>query len=424
MYLIADRLVQGERANVAAAQAERTQLTPPDIFANGIEAQPAQMREVMLTPRDIANEVLPQGAAFRAQHSDALTTAINNEIRDLPVTDEELHTYVNAVNSRPLDLPGPIENYLTTDAQRNRISDYLIQQASARIDTLQRQAERQALQVQDNAGLTPEYMTYLRTRLADATTGDEITALERDFLQVGNPQGYSPAQIQLIEREIGQRSNEVLRGNQPALREPNSVGNVVQNLINQYPERNQIQALIDDFERGEISELPVAIQNADDFVRDETVSEILDQLVEYRDGLRRPNQARAIDEEPRAELPAPEVRPNVRYGNNVMDAYTGILEDNDQFRTFESLDALRALPQLIRRPGASRNSLGIGAFDTEQVNQLARIFDALYDARYQEFVRRGDAPEGRKRGGSIQSSKNRLLSPNTDEMRLALLKGK
>ena len=113
-----------------------------------------------------------------------------------------------------------------------------------------------------------------------------------------------------------------------------------------------------------------------------------------------------------------------------MDAYSGILEDNDQFRTFESLDALRALPQLIRRPGATRNSLGIGQFSNEQANQLARIFDALYDARYQEFVRRGDdnpqlpPPEGRKRGGSIQSSKNRLLSPNTDEMRLALLKGK
>jgi hypothetical protein len=28
------------------------------------------------------------------------------------------------------------------------------------------------------------------------------------------------------------------------------------------------------------------------------------------------------------------------------------------------------------------------------------------------------------KGGSIQSSKNRLLSPNTDEMRYALLKGK
>jgi hypothetical protein len=570
MNQIVDRLVEGERANVAAARAEREQL-------------PAPTQGVMLTPRDIANEVSPPSATFGAQRSDALTEAINNEIRALPNTDEELHAYVNAINSRPLDLPWTIENYLTNDRQRNRISDYLIQQASARIDTLQRQAERQALQgqnnappdifadgieVQDNAGLTPEYMTYLRTRLADATTGDEVTALERDFLQVGNPQGYSPAQIQLIEREIGQRSNEILRGNQPlqnpmarefddnmtyeqvaerfdeiissgnfmdedirnlrlvvndprnevmrsldqdtidtfleridrrlgnnvpALREPNNVGNVVQNLINQYPERNQIQALIDDFERGEISELPTAIQNADDFVRDATVTEILDQLIEYRDGLRRP---------------AAEVRPNVRYGTNVTDAYSGILEDNDQFRTFESLDALRALPQLIRRPGATRNSLGIGQFSNEQANQLARIFDALYDARYQQFVREGGnqlpPPEGRKRGGlvkknsggkveptspspsvndrskpvepvkkihnpdapefkdifnrerairsgsgsggggsgsgadlkqlmnprahayggSIQSSKNRLLSPNTDEMRYALLKGK
>jgi hypothetical protein len=264
--------VQGERANVAAARAERTQLTPPDIFADGIEVQPA---------------------------------------------------------------------------------------------------------AQGIEGLSPAYSTYIRTRLADARTGDDLVALEREVLPTGNAQGYSPAQIQALERMIGQRSNEILRGNQPlqnpmarefddnmtyeqvaerfdeiissgnfmdedirnlrrvvndprnevmrsldqdtidtfleridrrlgnnapALREPNNVGNVVQNLINQYPERNQIQALIDDFERGEISELPVAIQNADDFVRDETVSEILDQLVEYRDGLRAPNrqlpaprQAEAID---------------------------------------------------------------------------------------------------------------------------------
>jgi flagellar biosynthesis chaperone FliJ len=682
MYLIADRLVQGERANVAAAQAERTQLTPPDIFANGIEAQPAQMREVMLTPRDIANEVSPPDAAFGAQRSDALTEAINNEIRALPNTDEELHAYVNAINSRPLDLPFAIENYLVNDRQRNRISDYLIQQASARIDALQRQAERQALQEQqpqDNAGLTPEYMTYLRTRLADATTGDEVIALERDFLQVGNPQGYSPAQIQLIEREIGQRSNEILRGNQPAnqideayrqvsdeirseyntregasvletfatepnarrdlanyirdnpeeyslrnypleiadevrmriateglyqpnapqqrlpaLREPNNVGNVVQNLINQYPERNQIQALIDDFERGEISELPVAIQNADDFVRDETVSEILDQLVEYRDGLRRPNQLQLENQQPlltgpqvadivnreldrqsdirnlnreslrsfrndmtdvtdftdpqdmintlvslreqyddagreglsdavgtilrqidaqvrisraRAEVDRvtaeQENRPQ-RY-RDVNDAFAGIMYDNSQFNTPETLDALNALPQLIRRPGATRNSLGIAGLPAEEINQLARIFEELYRSRTQQFEgNRLPPPEGRKRGGlvkknsggkveptspspsvndrskpvepvkkinnpdapefkdifnrerairsgsgsggggsgsgadlkqlmnprahayggSIQSSKNRLLSPNTDEMRYALLKGK
>jgi hypothetical protein len=554
MNQIADRLVQGAQANIAAAQAERTQLTPPDIFADGIE-------------------------------------------------------------------------------------------------------------VQNNAGLTPEYMTYLRTRLADARTGDEITALERDFLQVGNPQGYSPAQIQLIEREIGERSrdilnqnaplqnpmarefddnmtyeqvserfdeiissgnfmdedirnlrrvvndprNEVMRSldqdtidafleridrrlgnNVPALREPNSVGNVVQNLINQYPERNQIQALIDDFERGEISELPVAIQNADDFVRDETVSEILDQLVEYRDGLRRPNQPQLENQQPLLTGPqvadivnreldrqsdirnlnreslrsfrndmtdvtdfddpqdmintlvslraqyddagreglseavgtilrqidtqvrsnrqraAVEPAPAERY-RDVNDAFAGIMYDNSQFNTPETLDALNALPQLIRRPGATRNSLGIAALPTEEINQLARIFEELYRSRTQQFEgNRLPPPEGRKRGGlikknsggkveptspspsvndrskpvepvkkihnpdapefkdifnrerairsgsgsggggsgsgadlkqlmnprahanggSIQSSKNRLLSPNTDEMRYALLKGK
>jgi flagellar biosynthesis chaperone FliJ len=473
MYLIADRLVQGERANVAAARAEREQLPAVQ--------EPREAQDL--------TDVLGQEM---------------NRIRDN--YDEGIYNTVDGVLSLINDNfnvdANPemfIDRVRTSARQAQDARDMIMYDIYGHVaDLLERTLrENNAIDrrppVQSNAGLTPEYMTYLRTRLADATTGDEVTALERDFLQAGNPQGYSPAQIQLIEREIGQRSNEILRGNQPALREPNNVGNVVQNLINQYPERNQIQALIDDFERGEISELPIAIQNADDFVRDETVSEILDQLIEYRDGLRRP---------------APEVRPNVRYGTNVTDAYSGILEDNDQFRTFESLDALRALPQLIRRPGATRNSLGIGQFSNEQANQLARIFDALYDARYQQFVREGGnqlpPPEGRKRGGlikknsggkveptlpspsvndrskpvepvkkinnpdapefkdifnrerairsgsgsggggsgsgadlkqlmnprahayggSIQSSKNRLLSPNTDEMRYALLKGK
>lgn len=680
MNMIANRLVQGERANVAAARAEREQL-------------PAPRQATLPTPRDIANEVTPPSAAFGAQRSDALTEAINNEIRALPNTDEELHAYVNAINSRPLDLPGPIEMYLVNDGQRNRISDYLIQQASRRIETLQRQAEPREVQdltgvldqemnrirdnygeevyntvegtltaindnfdiaaspemfsnrirhhaqmyadtnnttvsdalthaadlldrtvrennaidrrppAQENGGLTPEYMTYLRTRLADARTGEDMINLERDFLQTGNPQGYSQSQIQAIEREIGQRSNEILRGNQPALRAPDSVGNIVQNLINQYPEPAQIQALINDLEHGEYSELPTALLNADEIVIDDTVSQILEQLEQYRDEVAAnqrnaprleaqmradiPRQAEPTDlnaaledaldsvrneyggtihqralevansisndvdltDDPRnyisqlrqtgdlyqgdmqsaihnladelevanvgqafaqPQLPEGRVRdPRARYGTDVMDAYNGIMADNNDFSTFESLDALRALPQLIRRPGATRQSLGIAAFETERINQLARIFDALYNARYQQFVRENGnnpqlpPPEGRKRGGlikkqsggkveptspsssvddrskpvepvkkirnpdapefkdifnrerairggtqssggsgssaelkqlmnprayanggSIQSSKNRLLSPNTDEMRYALLKGK
>jgi hypothetical protein len=202
---------------------------------------------------------------------------------------------------------------------------------------------------------------------------------------------------------------------------PNTnVGNVVQNLINQYPEPMQIQALINDLEHGEYSELPTALLNADEIVIDDTVSQIIEQLTEYRD---------SVPFEPVREQ-RPEVRPNVRHGTNVMDAYYEILRDNNQFRTADEMDALRALPQLIRRPGATRNALGIGQFDNERANQLARIFEALYEARMQDFARNENnrltppEPEGRKAGGYIQSSKNRLLSPNTDEMRLALLKGK
>ena len=146
----------------------------------------------------------------------------------------------------------------------------------------------------------------------------------------------------------------------------------------------------------------------------EGLSEAIDTILTQIDTQVRSNRQRA----------QAEVRPNTRHGTNVMDAYYEILRDNNQFRTPEEMDALRALPQLIRRPGATRNSLGIGQFDTELASQLARIFEALYEARRADFENQGILPEGHKDGGSIQSSKNRLLSPNTDEMRLALLKGK
>jgi hypothetical protein len=421
MYLIADRLVQGERANLAAARAEREQLPAVQ--------EPREAQDLTGVLDQEMNRIRDNYGEEIYNTVDGVLTAINDNF-DFTGNPEMFIDRIR-LNARQAQAAGDMTLY---DVYTHTAD--LLERTLRENNEIDRRPPPDifagGIEVQDNAGLTPEYMTYLRTRLADATTGDEVIALERDFLQAGNPQGYSPAQIQLIEREIGQRSNEILRGNQPALREPNSVGNVVQNLINQYPEPRQVQALINDLEHGDLSELPTAIQNADDFVRDATVTEILEQLEQYRDEVvANRNNAPRLEAQIRAEAPQQaEVRPNIRYGTNVMDAYSGILEDNDQFRTFESFDALRALPQLIRRPGATRNSLGIGQFSNEQANQLARIFDALYDARYQQFVREGGnnpqlpPPEGRKRGGSIQSSKNRLLSPNTDEMRLALLKGK
>jgi flagellar biosynthesis chaperone FliJ len=580
MYLIADRLVQGERANVAAARAEREQLPAVQ--------EPREAQDLTDVLGQEMNRVRDNYDESVYNRVDALMTSINDTF----------------------DLNGNPEMFIDRLRRHARMSDDVVvgDVFTHAADLLERTLrENNAIDrrppVQGNAGLTPEYMTYLRTRLADATTGDEVTALERDFLQAGNPQGYSPAQIQLIEREIGQRSNEILRGNQnvPALREPDSVGNVVQNLINQYPEPEQVQALINDLERGEISELPTAIQNADDFVRDATVTEILEQLEQYRDEVvaNRNNaprlEAQILADVPQLEnqvtlLTAPQItdivnreldrqsdirnlnRESLRSFRNDMtdvtdfddpqdmintlvslrdqyddagreglsdavgtilrqidaqvrisrargevervtaeryrdvnDAFAGIMYDNGQFSTPETLDALNALPQLIRRPGATRNSLGIAGLSSEEINQLARIFEEMHRSRTEQFANnRLPPPEGRKRGGlikknsggkveptspspsvndrskpvepvkkinnpdapefkdifnrerairsgsgsggggsgsgadlkqlmnprahayggSIQSSKNRLLSPNTDEMRYALLKGK
>jgi len=96
--------------------------------------------------------------------------------------------------------------------------------------------------------------------------------------------------------------------------------------------------------------------------------------------------------------------PATRYAD-VMSAYHGIMFDNDQFSTPENLDALRALPQLIRRRGNTRNSLGIGNFSNAQARQLARVFEAMYETRRAEFQANGQLPEGHKDGGIIQAKK-------------------
>jgi len=319
--MIADRLVQGERANIAAAQAERAQL-------------PA-----IQEPREVQD----------------LTGVLDQEMNRIRDNyDEEVYRVVDGVLTLIND------NYPLDTEPRTFIA-----------------------RVRSNANAAREandmtmYDVYSHT--ADL--------LDRTF-QENQAIQHTPPDIFANERQNQIANNADLE----RLR-----GNTVQNLINQYPERNQIQTLINDLERGAWDELPILVrQDMDEYSADSFVSQLIGDLIEYRDGLRAP------------QLPEGRVRdPHARYAST-MEAYTGILEDNDQFRTFESLDALRALPQLIRREGATRNALGIAALSNEEVNQLARIFDALYDARYQEHVRRGDnppqlpPPEGHKRGGHIQ----------------------
>lgn len=109
--------------------------------------------------------------------------------------------------------------------------------------------------------------------------------------------------------------------------------------------------------------------------------------------------------------------PATRYAD-VMSAYHGIMFDNDQFSTPENLDALRALPQLIRRQGNTRNSLGIGNFSNDQARQLARVFEAMYETRRAEFQANGQLPEGHKDGGLIKMRKGGKtnVSLNTPEL--------
>jgi hypothetical protein len=63
-------------------------------------------------------------------------------------------------------------------------------------------------------------------------------------------------------------------------------GNIVQNLINQYPEGRQIQAVIDDLEHGSYDELPMVVrQEMDEDQADSFVTQIIGDLERYRNTL-------------------------------------------------------------------------------------------------------------------------------------------
>jgi hypothetical protein len=463
--------------------------------------------------------------------------------------------------------------------------------------------------------LDPAFVEYVHSQVDLAQSGDDIAVLQSRFLPIDNPMGYSTQQRETIGQILRDRAWTLANGPDmqrqvPALRAqrvedmalidmtPNDFeelqGNIVQNLINQYPEPRQIQSLINDLEHGSYDELPMVVrQEMDENQANSFVTQIIGDLERYRDSvpavrqqLRGPAPAdlnivledalRAIEGlhgpaireraleiansisndidltdnpeqyisqlrrdaelyqgngnmhaalinmaddlegahlgnfEPEApqQLPAPE-NPAERH-TDVTSAYTEIMNDNQQFTNPEGLNTLRALPQLIRRRNL-RYEFGTAGLTDEEVEQLARIFQSIYESRAQQFANdRLPPPEGRKdgghvlesyeaakrkkelekyerlmqppppnyddgasmlfnrtgrtldlahpnaghrkgyaddytrehmealrqedavrrgtpmiaKGGSIQSSKNRLLSPNTDEMRYALLKGK
>ena len=158
----------------------------------------------------------------------------------------------------------------------------------------------------------------------------------------------------------------------------NNVGNIVQNLINQYPERNQIQALINDLERGTYNELPMAVINADEIVRDDTVSQIIEQLGEYRNTLPAP-----------AAVPAP--------AQTATDVFNALLVANDNFMLptpEEGLNTLRALPQLLNREDLRAH------FGTTQLSQQQRQELLQY---VNELIRqRTEPPQGNAEGGPVQ----------------------
>jgi hypothetical protein len=247
-------------------------------------------------------------------------------------------------------------------------------------------------------------------------------------------------------------------------------------LIAQYPEPRQIQSLINDLERGSYDELPTALLNADEMVIDETISQIIEQLDQYRDQVTA-NQRNAprIEAQLRAEVPQQVTNaqgvtytPNfeqvriyetprnqtVYHASDVNQAIISTREDrlipNSLSASHRPDDTWGNTLHRIQIPRGTRvgevdsvfNLLPPDVEDTPR--NLGRYLRQYAQAQNLDVLKiRGvhgvgteyaiinpallptpELPEGHKDGGSIQSSKNRLLSPNTDEMRLALLKGK
>lgn len=90
------------------------------------------------------------------------------------------------------------------------------------VEGLARQIEAQADQVQQLANenqvqnapaipqLTAEYATHIMDQIAQANTREALTAVERELLPAGNPQGYGRETIDAIENMLVRRSQQVL----------------------------------------------------------------------------------------------------------------------------------------------------------------------------------------------------------------------
>lgn len=117
-------------------------------------------------------------------------------------------------------------------------------------------------------------------------------------------------------------------------------------------------------------------------------------------GNRYQNELQRLDNQPRQQ----------EQYNTVVNAYLGILDANNQFAGQEGLDALRALPQLIRRRSLElRQQLGIANLSADERNALIRDFEELYASRMRDAAEAENrrltppGPEGRKRGGLVES---------------------
>jgi hypothetical protein len=422
------------------------------------QAPAAQIPEQLydlLAPRDIADRVSApahQSLTQRQAQIEALTQGINREIRNLPTTNDgaRLQQAIEFYED-PNNLPNAITDHTHRYEDAEMIAEQIRAHAQNRlvlapapqlIQAEPNAAQRMTLQAAQNEafgvleGRLNQDARDLVERVA-FDSGNDLGAIQANVMtqaiRIMNNQAYThlnqedrtalSAALSSFAREIAPVEGMAIEDMQNADLE-RLRGNTAQNLINQYPERNQIQALINDLEHGAWDELPILVrQDMDEYSADNFVSQLIGDLIEYRDGLRAPQlpvpaRQTAITMDDAIEALDEGLSVIEReFGDNVLDYASTQLESiNEHFSPTQDIEAY--IEELRRRAGTVRGN------NRTALNILADELEGLHMRDWApEAPPQLPPPEGFKAGGSVRKM-NEGGSVLPEDIRRALTEGR
>ena len=169
----------------------------PQLAANRNQVQNAPVR-AQLTD-DQAVQTIDNAVNYVADHYGELVQDYANEtlqgISEHLDPAEDTTSYIAQLRRLAGERTGPRHDALT------HIADSLEQAAGLRNQVQNAPAIPQ---------LTAEYATHITDQIAQANTREALTAVERELLPAGNPQGYGRETIDAIENMLVRRSQQVL----------------------------------------------------------------------------------------------------------------------------------------------------------------------------------------------------------------------